>query len=138
MLGKWQDEYVAVKMFHSTEEKSWDRETNMYQTVLLRHDNILCKSFGLHHTIVRCRTYNRNKVSMFQIGGLESVLISDNLVDIVAFLRTAFTKGFVQVLLRPISTEPALGRSCTSSPTIIQTDRCTTTCKLGLWTFPPL
>lgn len=42
MLGKWQEEYVAVKMFHSTEEKSWARETEIYQSVLLRHENILC------------------------------------------------------------------------------------------------
>ncbi|XP_039273137.1 bone morphogenetic protein receptor type-1B-like [Styela clava] len=42
MLGKWRDEYVAVKSFNSTEEKSWARETEIYQTVLLRHENVLC------------------------------------------------------------------------------------------------
>ena len=32
---------VAVKVFHSVDETSWFRETEIYQTVLMRHDNIL-------------------------------------------------------------------------------------------------
>ncbi|XP_064595617.1 bone morphogenetic protein receptor type-1B-like [Liolophura sinensis] len=39
--GKWRGENVAVKVFFTTEEASWFRETEIYQTVLLRHDNIL-------------------------------------------------------------------------------------------------
>ncbi|KAJ8318146.1 hypothetical protein KUTeg_003237 [Tegillarca granosa] len=39
--GKWRDEDVAVKIFFTTDERSWFRETELYQTVLLRHDNIL-------------------------------------------------------------------------------------------------
>lgn len=39
--GKWREENVAVKIFFTTEEASWFRETELYQTVLLRHDNIL-------------------------------------------------------------------------------------------------
>ena len=34
---------MAVKIFFTTEEASWFRETELYQTVLLRHDNILGK-----------------------------------------------------------------------------------------------
>ncbi|XP_062548218.1 bone morphogenetic protein receptor type-1B isoform X1 [Armigeres subalbatus] len=40
-LAKWRDERVAVKIFHTTEEASWFRETEIYQTVLMRHENIL-------------------------------------------------------------------------------------------------
>ncbi|XP_016936622.1 bone morphogenetic protein receptor type-1B isoform X1 [Drosophila suzukii] len=40
-LAKWRDERVAVKTFFTTEEASWFRETEIYQTVLMRHDNIL-------------------------------------------------------------------------------------------------
>ncbi|XP_055376659.1 bone morphogenetic protein receptor type-1B isoform X2 [Condylostylus longicornis] len=40
-LAKWRDEKVAVKIFFTTEEASWFRETEIYQTVLMRHDNIL-------------------------------------------------------------------------------------------------
>ncbi|XP_022711828.1 bone morphogenetic protein receptor type-1B-like isoform X2 [Varroa jacobsoni] len=37
----WKGEYVACKVFNSTEEPSWCREVEIYQTTLLRHDNIL-------------------------------------------------------------------------------------------------
>lgn len=40
-LAKWRDEKVAVKTFFTTEEASWFRETEIYQTVLMRHENIL-------------------------------------------------------------------------------------------------
>nr|CAB3266924.1 Tgfbr-Ia [Phallusia mammillata] len=39
--GKWQGELVAVKVFASRDEQSWARETEIYNTVLLRHSNIL-------------------------------------------------------------------------------------------------
>lgn len=40
-LAKWREERVAVKEFFTTEEASWFRETEIYQTVLMRHENIL-------------------------------------------------------------------------------------------------
>lgn len=40
-LAKWRDDKVAVKIFFTTEEASWFRETEIYQTVCMRHDNIL-------------------------------------------------------------------------------------------------
>lgn len=40
-LGRWRGEKVAVKVFFTREEASWFRETEIYQTVLMRHDNIL-------------------------------------------------------------------------------------------------
>lgn len=39
--GVWQGENVAVKIFFSRDEASWVRETEIYSTVMLRHDNIL-------------------------------------------------------------------------------------------------
>ncbi|XP_029450387.1 serine/threonine-protein kinase receptor R3 isoform X1 [Rhinatrema bivittatum] len=39
--GIWQGENVAVKIFSSRDEQSWFRETEIYNTVLLRHENIL-------------------------------------------------------------------------------------------------
>ncbi|XP_033644308.1 bone morphogenetic protein receptor type-1B-like, partial [Asterias rubens] len=39
--AKWRGEYVAVKIYLTEEESSWFRETEIYQTVLMRHDNIL-------------------------------------------------------------------------------------------------
>lgn len=40
-LANWRGEHVAVKIFTTINDKSWLRETEIYQTVLLRHDNIL-------------------------------------------------------------------------------------------------
>lgn len=54
-MGKWRGEKVAVKVFFTTEEASWFRETEIYQTVLMRHENILgktaeqCLTFGGWH-----------------------------------------------------------------------------------------
>ncbi|XP_051172434.1 bone morphogenetic protein receptor type-1B-like [Leptopilina boulardi] len=40
-LARWRGEKVAVKVFFTLEEASWFRETEIYQTVMMRHDNIL-------------------------------------------------------------------------------------------------
>ncbi len=34
--GHWRGENVAVKIFSSRDEKSWLRESDIYQTVMLR------------------------------------------------------------------------------------------------------
>ena len=39
--GTWQGEELAIKIFSSRDEQSWTRETEIFNTVLLRHDNIL-------------------------------------------------------------------------------------------------
>lgn len=40
-VGLYQGDEMAIKKFASRDEKSWVRETEIYNTVLLRHDNIL-------------------------------------------------------------------------------------------------
>ena len=39
--GKWHEEDVAVKIFSTGEETSWFCEREIYQTTMLRHENIL-------------------------------------------------------------------------------------------------
>lgn len=39
--GIWHGENVAVKIFFSRDEASWSRETEIYSTILLRHEAIL-------------------------------------------------------------------------------------------------
>lgn len=39
--GEWRGEFVAVKIFSSIDEKSWFREVEIFQTVMLRHENVL-------------------------------------------------------------------------------------------------
>ncbi|XP_061700950.1 activin receptor type-1 isoform X1 [Syngnathoides biaculeatus] len=62
--GQWQGENVAVKIFSSRDEKSWFRETEIYNTVLLRHENILGRRDSKSNTRTgtfenRGRTANR-------------------------------------------------------------------------------
>lgn len=45
---------MAVKIFSSRDEKSWFRETEIYNTVLLRHENILGESVT-HKNVRSCR-----------------------------------------------------------------------------------
>lgn len=40
-MGDWRGENVAVKIFTSRDEKSWKRETEIYSTNTLRHNNVL-------------------------------------------------------------------------------------------------
>lgn len=40
-LGNWHGDKIAVKIFYSRDEESWKRETEVYSTTLLRHENIL-------------------------------------------------------------------------------------------------
>ncbi len=39
--GAWRGEQVAVKVFSTRDEQSWFRESEIYQTVMLRHPNVL-------------------------------------------------------------------------------------------------
>ena len=39
--GRWHGENVAVKILSARDERSWFREAEIYQTVMLRHENIL-------------------------------------------------------------------------------------------------
>uniref|UniRef100_A0A183E2X0 receptor protein serine/threonine kinase n=1 Tax=Gongylonema pulchrum TaxID=637853 RepID=A0A183E2X0_9BILA len=40
-LGHWKGDEVAVKIFSSRNERSWNREVEIFQTSLLRHQNLL-------------------------------------------------------------------------------------------------
>lgn len=41
--GVWHQQNVAVKIFATSEEASWFREAQVYQTTMLRHSNVLGK-----------------------------------------------------------------------------------------------
>lgn len=69
--GRWRGENVAVKIFSSRDECSWFREAEIYQTVMLRHDNILGtynRFTLLRSCVVHALFQNRRKYSV-QIRG---------------------------------------------------------------------
>lgn len=44
--ARFRDEDVAVKIFSTLDEASWESERELYQTCMLRHENILGKLFN--------------------------------------------------------------------------------------------
>ncbi|KAJ8287267.1 hypothetical protein GJAV_G00049590 [Gymnothorax javanicus] len=88
-MGRWRGEKVAVKVFFTTEEASWFRETEIYQTVLMRHDNILgfiaadIKGTGSWTQLYLITDYHEN-------GSLYDHLKSTTL-DARAMLRLAYS-----------------------------------------------
>nr|XP_015195909.1 PREDICTED: bone morphogenetic protein receptor type-1B isoform X1 [Lepisosteus oculatus]XP_015195910.1 PREDICTED: bone morphogenetic protein receptor type-1B isoform X1 [Lepisosteus oculatus]XP_015195911.1 PREDICTED: bone morphogenetic protein receptor type-1B isoform X1 [Lepisosteus oculatus]XP_015195912.1 PREDICTED: bone morphogenetic protein receptor type-1B isoform X1 [Lepisosteus oculatus]XP_015195913.1 PREDICTED: bone morphogenetic protein receptor type-1B isoform X1 [Lepisosteus ocula len=88
-MGKWRAEKVAVKVFFTTEEASWFRETEIYQTVLMRHENILgfiaadIKGTGSWTQLYLITDYHEN-------GSLYDYLKSTTL-DTKAMLRLAYS-----------------------------------------------
>ncbi|KAM3874032.1 bone morphogenetic protein receptor, type IBb [Diretmus argenteus] len=88
-MGKWRGERVAVKVFFTTEENSWFRETEIYQTFLMRHDNILgfiaadIKGTGSWTQLYLITDYHEN-------GSLYDYLKS-NTLDTKALLKLAYS-----------------------------------------------
>uniref|UniRef100_H3CUH8 Serine/threonine-protein kinase receptor n=2 Tax=Tetraodon nigroviridis TaxID=99883 RepID=H3CUH8_TETNG len=88
-MGKWRGERVAVKVFFTTEEESWFRETEIYQTFLMRHDNILgfiaadIKGTGSWTQLYLITDYHEN-------GSLYDYLKS-NTLDVKALLKVAYS-----------------------------------------------
>ncbi|XP_062418283.1 bone morphogenetic protein receptor type-1B isoform X1 [Pungitius pungitius] len=88
-MGRWRGEKVAVKVFTTTEEASWFRETEIYQTVLMRHENILgfiaadIKGTGSWTQLYLITDYHEN-------GSLYDYLKSTTL-DNKAMLRLAYS-----------------------------------------------
>nr|XP_020474295.1 bone morphogenetic protein receptor type-1B-like isoform X1 [Monopterus albus]XP_020474296.1 bone morphogenetic protein receptor type-1B-like isoform X1 [Monopterus albus] len=88
-MGRWRGERVAVKVFFTTEEESWFRETEIYQTFLMRHDNILgfiaadIKGTGSWTQLYLITDYHEN-------GSLYDYLKSNSL-DVKALLKLAYS-----------------------------------------------
>lgn len=79
--GRWRGENVAVKIFSSREERSWFREAEIYQTVMLRHDNIL----GFIAA--------DNKGLMITTLSTESSVSTDNQMTLLVFLVLFLDNG---------------------------------------------
>lgn len=78
--GRWRGENVAVKIFSSREECSWFREAEIYQTVMLRHENILGFIAADNKGWLLLLYFNDDKLAIFKFR-LESKRTSYNEVD---------------------------------------------------------
>ena len=66
--GKWRGGDVAVKIFSSREERSWFREAEIYQTIMLRHENILGFIAADNNSNNQPQPINTLNPYFFQIG----------------------------------------------------------------------
>ncbi|KAK6629834.1 hypothetical protein RUM43_003654 [Polyplax serrata] len=88
-LAHWRGEKVAVKVFFTTEEASWFRETEIYQTVLMRNENILgfiaadIKGTGSWTQMLLITDYHEN-------GSLHDYL-SSRVLDTSALMKLALS-----------------------------------------------
>lgn len=77
--GKWHGGYVAVKMFSSVDEQSWFRETEIYQTVLIHHDNVL--SFIASDVATKDSTTRMWLITQYHAHGSLYDFMNNNTVD---------------------------------------------------------
>ena len=68
--GKWRGGDVAVKIFSSREERSWFREAEIYQTIMLRHENILGFIAADNKGEKECGDLNTSQLFLFKLGCL--------------------------------------------------------------------
>jgi hypothetical protein len=81
--GEWRGENVAVKIFSSIDERSWVREVEIYQTSMLRHDNILgfiAADNKVSHALSRSVVSWMREVEIYQT----SMLRHDNILGFIA------------------------------------------------------
>ncbi|XP_061554495.1 bone morphogenetic protein receptor, type IBb [Phycodurus eques] len=120
-MGKWRGERVAVKVFQTTEEESWFRETEIYQTFLMRHNNILgfiaadIKGTGSWTQLYLITDYHEN-------GSLYDYL-KCNTLDARALLKLAYSSvsGLCHLHMEIIGTQgkPAIAHRDLKSKNIL-------------------
>ncbi|XP_065347342.1 TGF-beta receptor type-1 isoform X2 [Cloeon dipterum] len=129
--GRWRGENVAVKIFSSREERSWFREAEIYQTVMLRHDNILGfiaadnKDNGTWTQLWLVTDFHEN-------GSLFDYL-STRTVDIVGMIRMALSisTGLAHLHMEIVGTQgkPAIAHRDLKSKNILV--KLNGTCAIG-------
>ena len=92
--GEWRGENVAVKIFSSIDERSWVREVEIYQTSMLRHDNIL--GFIAADTTVRSLQQGRGS-KYIGFGYRSRILAQPDLnpwlhINLIKILKNSFKK----------------------------------------------
>jgi len=119
--GEWRGEYVAVKIFSSIDEKSWFREVEIFQTVMLRHENILGfiaadnKDSGTWTQLWLVTEYMENG-SLFDF--LNSMLVTH---DLLLRMATSIATGLAHLHMEIVGTQgkPAIAHRDLKSKNIL-------------------
>jgi len=119
--GEWRGDYVAVKIFSSIDEKSWFREVEIFQTVMLRHENILGfiaadnKDSGTWTQLWLVTEYMENG-SLFDF--LNSMLVTH---DLLLRMATSIATGLAHLHMEIVGTQgkPAIAHRDLKSKNIL-------------------
>jgi serine/threonine protein kinase len=88
-FGMWHSDPVAVKVFFSMHETSWSRETAIYQTCMLRHENIL--GYIASDIVANNGTINMLLITEYQARGSLYDFLQNNTIDKHLALKFAYS-----------------------------------------------
>ncbi|KAM3173030.1 hypothetical protein ACTXT7_013334 [Hymenolepis weldensis] len=129
--GVYRGENVAVKIFSSRDEASWARETHIYSSVLLRHENIL----GYYASDITSR-YGCTQlwiISHYHPYGSLYDFLQAHVVDTIAAIRLAKTAAaglcYLHSCILGLQGKPAIAhRDIKSKNILVQANG---TCSIG-------
>ncbi|KAM7540911.1 hypothetical protein Aperf_G00000023932 [Anoplocephala perfoliata] len=129
--GVYRGENVAVKIFSSRDEASWARETHIYSSVLLRHENIL----GYYASDITSR-YGCTQlwiISHYHPYGSLYDFLQGHVVDTIAAVRLAKTAAaglcYLHSCILGLQGKPAIAhRDIKSKNILVQANG---TCSIG-------
>nr|VZI50181.1 unnamed protein product [Spirometra erinaceieuropaei] len=136
--GIYRGENVAVKIFSSRDEASWARETQIYSTVLLRHENIL----GYYASDITSRHGCTQLwiISHYHPYGSLYDFLRSHVVDTVAAIRLAKTAAaglcHLHTCILGLQGKPAIAhRDIKSKNILVQANGTCSVADLGLAVF---
>lgn len=136
--GIYRGENVAVKIFSSRDEASWARETQIYSTVLLRHENIL----GYYASDITSRHGCTQLwiISHYHPYGSLYDFLRSHAVDTVAAIRLAKTAAaglcHLHTCILGLQGKPAIAhRDIKSKNILVQANGTCSVADLGLAVF---
>ncbi|VDK39007.1 unnamed protein product [Taenia asiatica] len=129
--GVYRGENVAVKIFSSRDEASWARETHIYSSVLLRHENIL--SYYASDITSRYGCTQLWIISHYHPYGSLYDFLQAHVVDTIAALRLAKTAAsglcYLHSCILGLQGKPAIAhRDIKSKNILVQANG---TCSIG-------
>merc|ERR1719219_1258681 len=136
-LGQWRGEHVAVKIFSTRDEESWFRESEVYQTVMLRHENILGfiaadnKDIGTWTQLWLITDYHENG-SLFDYLS-KKTLTCNQLITMASTIATGLAHLHMPIIGTQAQGKPAIAhRDLKSKNILVKKDLTCAVADLGL------
>ena len=139
--ARYQEEFVAVKVFPTHEEESFKRELDFYHNLQLRHENIL-GLIGADITSVDSRTENWLVTEYHAMGSLYDFLKTPSLISIkdACLIIHSISKGlyYLHSEIQGTENKPRIAhRDIKSKNILMKTPTCACIADLGLAVMKP-